>query len=79
MITFQYQQKLQLLTQQYQTAQQRLEELGKQVGVSHASVSRWESEERTPRIEHLFRISVLLDVDLNWLVNGRKSGAAVAQ
>lgn len=56
-----------------------LEELGKQVGVSHASVSRWESEERTPRIEHLFRISVLLDVDLNWLVNGRKSGAAVAQ
>ena len=54
-----------------------LEELGKQVGVSHASVSRWESDERTPRIEHLFRLSVLLDVDVNYLVHGRKAPESI--
>ena len=56
-----------------------MEELGKKVGVGRSAISRWESDKRTPRIEHLFRLSVLLDVDVNYLVNGRKSGAAVAQ
>lgn len=50
-----------------------LEELGEQLGVSHAAVSRWENDERTPRLEHLFRLSLLLDVEVYYLMRGRTS------
>ena len=54
-----------------------MEELGKKVGVGRSAISRWESDKRTPRIEHLSRLSVLLDVDVNYLVHGRKAPESI--
>ena len=54
-----------------------MDELAKQVGVNKSNVCRWEKDERTPRIEHLFRLSVLLDVDVNYLVHGRKAPESI--
>ena len=54
-----------------------MEELGKKVGVGRSAISRWESDKRTPRVEHLFRLSVLLDVDVNYLVHGRKAPESI--
>lgn len=50
-----------------------MEELGEKLGVSHATVSRWESNDRKPRLEHLFRLSLLLDVEVNYLIGLRKT------
>ena len=50
-----------------------MEELGEKLGVSHAAVSRWESNDRKPRLEHLFRLSLLLDVEVNYLIGLRKT------
>ena len=54
-----------------------VEALAKMVGVNRSAVHRWEADERTPRIEHLFRLSVLLDVDVNYLVNGCKAPESI--
>lgn len=54
-----------------------MDELGKKVGVGKSAISRWESDKRIPRIEHLFRLSVALDVDVSDLVGTRKAPESI--
>lgn len=53
-----------------------VEALAKMVGVNRSAVHRWEADERTPRIEYIFRLSVVLDIDVNDLVGTRKATRA---
>ncbi|MEL6710126.1 MAG: helix-turn-helix transcriptional regulator [Pseudomonadota bacterium] len=46
--------------------------LARHVGVTSAAVSRWEKGQvKNLRMEHLFSIAKLLDVDPEWLATGR--------
>ena len=46
--------------------------LARSVGVTGAAVSRWEKGQvKNLRMEHLFSIARLLDVDAEWLATGR--------
>ena len=54
-----------------------MEELGKQIGVGKSAICRWENNQRLPRLEHLFRLSVALDVDITDLVHGRKAPESI--
>ena len=54
-----------------------MEELGQMIGVGKSAISRWESDKRVPRIEHLFRLSVALDVDVNHLIGSRKAPESI--
>lgn len=47
-------------------------ELAKSVGVTSAAVSRWETGQvKNLRMEHLFSIARVLDVNPEWLATGR--------
>ena len=54
-----------------------VEALAKMVGVNRSAVHRWEADERTPRIEYIFRLSVALDIDVNDLVGTRKAPESI--
>ena len=54
-----------------------VEALAKMVGVNRSAVHRWEADERTPRIEYIFRLSVALDIDVNDLVGTRKDPESI--
>lgn len=42
-----------------------IRQLADAVGVSFATISRWETEDRIPRVENLFRLSAALDVPVS--------------
>lgn len=45
-------------------------ELADRIPIDQASVSRWESDKRRPRVEHLARIATILRVPLDVLLFG---------
>ncbi|MBV2128187.1 LexA family protein [Arsukibacterium indicum] len=46
------------------------EQLGKAVGVSHVTISQWESEATTPKAKYLTSLSKSLKVSLEYLLHG---------
>ena len=47
-----------------------MEEMGKRIGVSRTSISRFESGERTPELRVLINIASEFGVSLEWLTGG---------
>ena len=42
--------------------------LSKELNISHSTLIRWESEEMTPSIEHLYNIAVYFGVSADYLI-----------
>ena len=53
-----------------------LEQVGSAVGVSYGSVAKWERDENTPTLEHVFRLAELFQLPLTALVTQQLSGVA---
>lgn len=51
--------------------------LAAKIGVSVASVSRWECDKHPPSAEHLFRLAAALHVDPEWLLRGGPPATSV--
>lgn len=49
-----------------------VDELAAHLGVTPASVSAWESDQRTPRANRLQMLAGILNVSLAWLLEGRE-------
>ncbi len=49
------------------------EELGKKIGVEKSAVSRWESGERKPSIDHINNIALMLEIPLGALLSDNDS------
>ncbi|WP_394179683.1 LexA family protein [Marinomonas posidonica] len=47
--------------------------LSKLVGVSHVTVSQWESDTTAPKGENLYRLAQVLRTQANWLISGVES------
>ena len=43
-------------------------ELGKKLGVSNSTITRWENENIIPSIEHLYNIAVIFNVSADYLI-----------
>ena len=43
-------------------------ELGKKLGVSNSTITRWENENIIPSIEHLYNIAVYFNVSSDYLI-----------
>lgn len=55
------------------------EALGKEIGVSHQTVSKWERGEKSPNAEQLIAISKLYGISLDELVGGEEKKAQKAE
>lgn len=66
-----------LLAEQLKTLRQKQglsqEELGKQLFISRQAISKWETGETVPDLEHLIRLSEIFEVSLDYLVLGKES------
>ena len=49
------------------------EELAKQLFISRQAISKWENGDATPDLDNLVKLSEILTVSLDELVNGKKS------
>lgn len=47
-----------------------MEQVAKAIGVTKASVSRWETGERTPRKEYIQAYAYYFDTSVDWILNG---------
>lgn len=45
-------------------------QLSKSVGVSHVTVSQWESDTTAPKGENLYKLAKILGTQANWLISG---------
>lgn len=53
------------------------EELGKQLFISRQAISKWETGETVPDLEHLVKLSEIFDVSLDYLVLGEEQEVIV--
>lgn len=52
-----------------------VERLAEQVGVEHATLSAWESDDLAPRANKIQMLSGVLNVSLVWLISGKSNGS----
>lgn len=50
-------------------------QLSKLVGVSHVTVSQWESDTTSPKGQNLYKLTQILKTQANWLISGANSSA----